>query len=159
MAQATFGNILKTLRKQQNITQQELASRIGVHRNTIGIWERGDYLPESKTIVLELAHKLQLSNCDTQRLLEASLTTLSPHWQVPYQQNPFFTVREALLATLHQILFWRQTADLPRSYALCGLSGIGKTAIAIEYAYRHTQEYSAIFWIEATTQETILASM
>ncbi|HEY0756946.1 MAG TPA: helix-turn-helix domain-containing protein [Ktedonobacteraceae bacterium] len=67
---AAFSDMVKSLRKQRKLTQQELATRLGVHRNTIGVWERGDYLPKSKTIVLELARILKLDTHETQHLLE-----------------------------------------------------------------------------------------
>ncbi len=39
-----------------------------------------------------------------------------------------------------------------------GLGGIGKTHLALEYAYRHGLEYTAVFWITAESAETILTS-
>jgi len=36
---------------------------------------------------------------------------------------------------------------------------VGKTQIALEYAYRHALEYSAVFWIGAETGEQIVASL
>ncbi|MBO0797098.1 MAG: hypothetical protein J2P36_39975 [Ktedonobacteraceae bacterium] len=43
--------------------------------------------------------------------------------------------------------------------ALHGLGGIGKTQVALEYAYRHALDYRAIFWIEAETSERALSSL
>ena len=37
-----FGELLKTLRSQRKLSQQELARRLGKHLNTIGSWERGN---------------------------------------------------------------------------------------------------------------------
>src|SRR5450432_1175774 len=153
-----FGDLLKAYRKQKKISQQELASRLDVHRNTIGGWERGDFLPESKTMVLELAKQLHLNDNETRRLLEASLTAITPYWNVPYQRNPFFTGREELLHTLHEQLRAKQAVALCQSYALSGLGGIGKTQIAVEYTYRYHPEYAAIIWVEAETYETMLSS-
>jgi hypothetical protein len=39
------------------------------------------------------------------------------------------------------------------------LGGIGKTQIALEYAYRYASEYSAVFWIKAETVEEIATSL
>lgn len=36
-----FGERLKSLRKAADITQQELADRVGVHLQTVSKWERG----------------------------------------------------------------------------------------------------------------------
>jgi tetratricopeptide (TPR) repeat protein len=155
---SSFGDLLKTLRKQSKVNQQELASRLGVHRNTISKWECGMYLPESKTIVLELARQLDLDPHDTRLLLEASLTALSPYWHLPYQRNPFFTGREEVLQRVHGALHQQQSALLSQSSALSGLGGIGKTQIAIEYAYRYANDYAAVFWISAETSESLTSS-
>lgn len=36
-----LGRVLATLREHRAMTQQELADRLGVHRNTVSRWERG----------------------------------------------------------------------------------------------------------------------
>jgi tetratricopeptide (TPR) repeat protein len=156
---SAFGECLKAFRKRSKLTQQGLADRIGVHRNTIGSWEQGTFLPESKTIVLELARHLQLNAEDTRRLLEASLTALSPYWAVPYQRNPFFTGRDEVLLQIHAALAQERASLSTRSYALTGLGGIGKTQTALEYAYRYAQHYSAVFWISAETTESLFSSL
>jgi tetratricopeptide (TPR) repeat protein len=156
---ASFGELLKTSRKRKRLTQKQLAQQLGVHANTISSWELGTYLPATRGLVLELARHLALDEQETRQLLEASLTALSPHWQVPFQRNPFFTGREEILETLHTRLHAEQIVTLTQSYALHGLGGIGKTQTALEYAYRHALEYSAVFWIEAETVENIVSSM
>jgi DNA-binding XRE family transcriptional regulator len=45
---SSFGELLKALRRRQRLTQSQLATELGVHRNTIGFWERGDFLPDTK---------------------------------------------------------------------------------------------------------------
>lgn len=158
-SRSSFGEMLKAFRLRKHLTQQELAELIGAHRNTIGIWERGSYLPESKTVVLELAHRLGLQEQETRQLLEASFTALLPYWSVPLPHNPFFTGREEILERLHTQLGADRVMALTQSSALYGLGGIGKTQIALEYAYRYGLEYSAVFWIGAETQEEILSSL
>jgi tetratricopeptide (TPR) repeat protein len=155
---STFSELLKAFRKQHKITQQALATQLGVHRNTIGTWENGDCLPDSKAVVLELARLLHLDTHNTRRLLEASLTALSPYWQMPYQRNPFFTGRDHVLQQLHDTLAHERSALISQSYALSGLGGIGKTQTAIEYAYRYANDYAGVFWISAETNESIVSS-
>ena len=155
---SSFGALLKTIRRRQRLTQQGLAGAIGVHRSTLVRWEQGNYLPESKAMVLELARHLRLDDQETRRLLEASLTALAPHWSVPSPRNPYFTSREKILEALHTQLGVDQVMALTQSLALSGLGGVGKTQIALEYAYRHALEYSAVFWIAAETEEQIVSS-
>jgi tetratricopeptide (TPR) repeat protein len=154
----SFGALLKIFRKRRYLTQQQLAEAIGVHRNAISRWEQGSFLPEQKGIVLELARHLYLDDQETRQLLEASFTALAPPWEVPFSRNPFFTGREKLLERLYTYLGTHQEGALTCSYALYGMGGVGKTQVAIEYAYRHALEYSAVFWIAAETAEHITSS-
>ncbi|EFH86219.1 FxSxx-COOH system tetratricopeptide repeat protein [Ktedonobacter racemifer] len=155
---APFGEVLQTLRKKKKIAQQVLAERLGVHRNTISAWERGERLPDTKGMVAELATQLRLDDQQTRLLLEASLTAVSPYWYVPYQRNYYFTGREALLEQLHTSFASGQALALTQSYTLSGLGGIGKTQVALEYAYRYHQHYAATFWLAAESSETLTSS-
>ena len=155
----SFGALLQTFRKRRHLTQQRLAESLEVHRRTLMRWEQGDYLPESKAMVLELARHLKLSDQETRQLLEASLTALSPYWFIPFSRNLYFTGREEILEALHTQLGVDHTVALTQSAALHGLGGVGKTQIALEYAYRYALEYSAVFWIGAESDEQIIASL
>ena len=49
----TFGNILKELRLDKNISQTELAKQIGVGKSIISLWEKDECEPTlSKLIAL-----------------------------------------------------------------------------------------------------------
>lgn len=154
-----FGALLRNFRIRRRLTQQQLAEAIGVHRNAIGRWERGDFLPAQKAMVLELARYLHLDEQESRQLLEASLTALTPYWQVPFLRNPYFTGREDILEVLHMHLGGGQAIALTHSSTLHGLGGIGKTQTALEYAYRHALDYSALFWIGAESEEQIVSSL
>lgn len=153
-----LGELLKNLRRRQKINQQYLAERLGVHRNTIGKWERGICLPDSRGMVLELARCLRLDENETGQLLEASLTGPALYWHVPYQRNPFFTGRDAFLLTLHNRLCPTSPGIPSQFLAVSGLGGIGKTEVVLEYAYRYALEYRAIFWFSAGTHATLTSS-
>jgi len=128
----SFGALLKTFRKRRFLTQQRLAETLKIHRSTLIRWEQGDYLPESKAMVLELARCLKLEAQETRQLLEASLSGLAPYWSVPLPRNPYFTGREEVLAALHTRLAVERTIALTLSSALHGLGGVGKTQIALD---------------------------
>lgn len=55
-----FGNRLKHLRKQHNLTQKQLASLIGVKNSIISFYELGDRIP-SPQIVVSLASVFHVS--------------------------------------------------------------------------------------------------
>jgi tetratricopeptide (TPR) repeat protein len=81
-----------------------------------------------------------------------------PIWNVPYRRNPFFTGREGLLQRLYDCLTTTKVTALTQPQVISGLGGIGKTQIAVEYAYRHRDEYHDIIWVNAATRETIMSS-
>ncbi len=91
-----------------------------------------------------------------QPALVDSATTLI--WNIPYGRNPLFTGREEVLQELHEQLTRRQKASLTQTQAISGLGGIGKTQTAIEYAYRHREEYRYVLWVSAASQETLSTS-
>ena len=60
MAEPELGNNLKELRARHELTQAELAERVGVSRKTINTVENGVFTP-SATLALKLARALGVS--------------------------------------------------------------------------------------------------
>ncbi len=81
-----------------------------------------------------------------------------PIWNIPIARNPFFTGREDLLEQLHTQLNRNQTALLSQPQTISGLGGIGKTQLAVEYAYRYGHEYEYVLWAHAENNETLNSS-
>jgi tetratricopeptide (TPR) repeat protein len=77
-------------------------------------------------------------------------------WSVPYQRNLFFTGREELLARLHTRLHAESRSNQVQILAVSGLGGIGKTQVALEYAYRYRHNYRAVLWVAAETSQMLL---
>ena len=73
-------------------------------------------------------------------------------WGGVPQRNKNFTGRDDLLAQLRASITTDVTAVLP--HALHGIGGVGKTQVAIEYAYRYRTEYDLVWWISA--DQTVL---
>ncbi|QBD78941.1 hypothetical protein EPA93_24340 [Ktedonosporobacter rubrisoli] len=87
----------------------------------------------------------------------ADMQHSAPLWNVPYRRTPFFTGREDLLAQLEEeIATWNSVA-LKQPYTCASLGGIGKTQLAVEYAYRSRPLYQAIFWVRASSREKLVA--
>src|SRR5437588_9520641 len=78
-------------------------------------------------------------------------------WSVPYRQNRFFTGREHDLQRLHEQLTTVQQVAVTQ--AISGLGGVGKTQLAVEYAYRFRSTYRVILWTQADTQERFLSDL
>ncbi|HEY7124211.1 MAG TPA: FxSxx-COOH system tetratricopeptide repeat protein [Ktedonobacterales bacterium] len=154
-----FADLLQRFRKRARLTQQALAERLGAHRTTVSFWERGEYVPETLTMVLELARVLQLSEAEQRLLVEARFGTASilPFSNLP-EQTPYFTGRDSVLQMLHDALAAGEQVALSQAHALSGLGGIGKTQTALAYASRYRTHYHDILWALADTRESLMAS-
>ena len=106
-----------------------------------------------------IAQGIRVALQDIQHLaMSAPLTTFPSIWSVPYSRNPVFTGREELLEQLHTQLQTMQAATRSQPQAISGLGGVGKTQLAIEYAYRYRQEYQIVLWARANAVEALNAS-
>src|SRR5260370_19932443 len=116
----------------------------------VGKWERG--------IIIPTAHyRQQLTTLFGKSARELGLVGKDeiPFWNVPYRRNLFFTGREDLLEHLHTALNAEKTAAFTHPQALSGLGGVGKTQIAIEYAYRYAHKYQTVVWMRADSAEVL----
>jgi hypothetical protein len=76
--------------------------------------------------------------------------------QVP-PQNPYFTGREQLLVQLRETVTTGRAVVLP--HTLRGMPGVGKTQLAVEYAYRHRADYDVVWWIPADQPNLVQSSL
>ncbi|MDP2896514.1 MAG: FxSxx-COOH system tetratricopeptide repeat protein [bacterium] len=83
--------------------------------------------------------------------------SLPPIWNIPHNRNPNFTGRKELLAALRRALVSKQPTALTQ--AISGLGGVGKTQLAVEYAYRHAADYDVVWWIRAEEPAALAADL
>ena len=93
---------------------------------------------------------LQQAISGTGRTLNLPTYVLKPH-----QPNPDFHGRKDVLQKLENTLSPQSGTHLDRplfglkTFALCGAGGVGKTQIAVEYAYKSKGDFDAIFFLQA----------
>lgn len=78
-------------------------------------------------------------------------------WGKVPPRNRNFTGRDDTLGTLREGVTDRVTAVLPR--ALHGIGGVGKTQVAVEYAYRYRSHYDVVWWISADQPSLVPSSL
>ncbi|KAF2175942.1 hypothetical protein K469DRAFT_683324 [Zopfia rhizophila CBS 207.26] len=66
-----------------------------------------------------------------------------------------FVAREKELSKMHELLYGHSSRS---AVVIHGLGGIGKTQLAIEYARRHKEKYTAIFWLNANDEDSLRLS-
>jgi len=156
----SLGQFLREQRLHRGLSQEALAEALDVSARSVRRWEQDQAIPQE----VVRSRLRQFFGINLPSLLgtgtnQVDAPITSSFWQVPLSRNAFFTGRQELLQALHQKLRREQSMALTQSWAISGLGGIGKTQIALEYAYRHRPEYNAIFWISATTQQTLHADL
>jgi hypothetical protein len=83
-------------------------------------------------------------------------------WNIPFRRNPHFTGRDELIDGIEKALAAGEVAALTQPQAITGLGGVGKTQLAVEYAYRHTGDYDIVWWVrseEPVTMATDFAAL
>ncbi|MDO0913827.1 FxSxx-COOH system tetratricopeptide repeat protein [Streptomyces sp. DT2A-34] len=70
------------------------------------------------------------------------------------RRNPHFTGRDAVIEGVRRKLLAERQAAVQ---ALNGTGGIGKTQVALEYAYRFAGQYDLVWWVDAEQGEQVPA--
>ncbi len=91
----------------------------------------------------------------SEQLPEPSRDTHNQLWMVPYARNPYFSGCEEELQEIAAALASGQNGA--SGWAISGAGGVGKTQLALEYAYRHREEYRYVFWVLAESRDTLHA--
>jgi NB-ARC domain len=133
-----FNSTLESIRRQSG-RLKELAQAI----NSKILYE------QQAKLVRELHARL-----DTTPVVSGELDRDAPTHcdNIPFPKNPHFSGREDILSELHRRLDSEENARYMKSLALWGMGGIGKTQIALEYAYQRIEQGArAVFWAKSDT--------
>jgi tetratricopeptide (TPR) repeat protein/transcriptional regulator with XRE-family HTH domain len=152
------GQRLRQERERHNYSQEHLAELIGATALSINRWEHDKTLPRPAF----RAALCRVFNMSAGVLFgldegEEQATTGPTIWNVPHLRNLYFTGREQILEYLHATLGRKKTVALTQASAISGLGGIGKTQVAVEYAYRYGSRYQAILWVNADTHKSLVS--
>lgn len=149
---------LRKARIQRHWTQSTLAIQLNTTRMTIMRWELGKSLP-SLYFREQLCKLFSLTEQEL-GLDQQSVAVSEPLIrQIPKKRNALFTGREAMLQNIHTLLWEDKQSYAFSLQAIHGLAGIGKTQLALEYAYRFGQYYSAVLWLNAETYKLFIADI
>lgn len=71
--------------------------------------------------------------------------------------SPYFTGRESEIVALAFALSTQRTT--PSLTALCGMGGVGKTQVVLEYVRRYAPLYKMILWFNASSRDVLRAEV
>lgn len=74
---------------------------------------------------------------------------------IPLPHNPNFTGRVDLLEKLEEALAAGERAAFTQTSTITGLGGVGKTQLALEYSYRHADDYQVVWWVRSEEPATL----
>ncbi len=104
--------------------------------------------------IYEFLYKRRIENKRLTTEENTSITTESIR-NIPLSHNPNFTGRVDLLEKLQEALRSGERAAVTDYQAITGLGGVGKTQLALEYAYRHMGNYKVIWWVRSEDTATL----
>ena len=74
---------------------------------------------------------------------------------LPFPRNGFFTGRKADLQKLADALLGDQQSGVVVNQAVTGMGGIGKTQLAVEFAYEYGHRFRGVHWLDLREAQTL----
>ncbi|MGE5373614.1 MAG: helix-turn-helix domain-containing protein [Bacteroidota bacterium] len=149
---STFGDLLKYLRKREELTQRELAIQVGYSDTQISRLEKNQRVPDAETLMALFVPALHVDREPewVERLLElARLARLGELPEAGKMLTPnnlpasltTFIGREKELAEIIELI------RMHRLVTLTGSGGVGKTRISLKVGVRVLEEYRDGVWL------------
>jgi len=70
-----------------------------------------------------------------------------------------FIDRPAEIAELERVLLPQRRNARRKIFVIHGLGGIGKTQLAVEFARRHHDKFSSVFWLDGSSEDSLRLSI
>jgi tetratricopeptide (TPR) repeat protein len=80
---------------------------------------------------------------------------LPPGSYLPFPRNGFFTGRAADLETLAKDLLGEHGPGVVVNQAVTGMGGLGKTQLAVEFAYQYGHRFQGVHWLDLRDAQTL----
>ncbi|KAH7411039.1 hypothetical protein BKA64DRAFT_704147 [Cadophora sp. MPI-SDFR-AT-0126] len=140
--QSSLDNVLQIAKIQMQSRTEIAVSR--VEDNTGTLIERSDRMQNALTNL----HATITSAVSTSKRLDDSTT--ESVCLISMSRNPAFVQRGGIFEQIDQQLLARPPSPQVLKSAICGLGGVGKTQIALEYGYRrYARSSTSVLWVYA----------
>lgn len=114
MDQEKIGRFITALRKEKNLTQQELGEKLGVTNKTVSRWENGVYVPDIEMIQL-LGKQFDVSVNE----IIAGERISEEHFKEKAEENLISTIKSASNFTLKEkIVFFKRKWIKEHSFSI-----------------------------------------
>ncbi|KAK4235372.1 hypothetical protein C8A03DRAFT_36778 [Achaetomium macrosporum] len=74
---------------------------------------------------------------------------------IPFPANTKFSGRDGILKAVQKALDTETASSSLKSVTLFGMGGVGKTQIAVQYAYQNIERFDVVLWVAADNAITI----
>ena len=140
MDQQKIGRCILDLRKQEKLTQAELADRLGVTAQAVSKWENGRGMPDI-ALLKKISEEFHV---DLTGLLEGSLVRTAAKPRLSKKTIYFWWGLAALAVITASILFFRGAGTRQNGYAFSSLSS-NNSSFSIKGAAAYTASRKSIY--------------
>ncbi len=133
MDQIKIGAFLKTLRKEKNLTQEQLAERLGVSNRTVSRWETGNNMPDI-SLLTEISEFYDVSIPELINGERKSEKMREEDKEIAETMSDYATAeKEKLVKSIRNMSLIGLAALI--IYLVLGMTGINDRNNAFRYAY------------------------